>query len=127
VFGDSRGLAISDFDGDGRSDVSITQNGESTRLYRNVGARPGLRVRLVGPETNPSAIGASVRVVYADRDGPTREIRAGSGYWSADDPVVAMGLDGTPIGVRVRWPGGEVTTHDIDPGDREVTIQAPGS
>ena len=125
VFGDMRGVAVADYDSDGRADIAIGQNGEATRLFRNVGAEPGLRVRLIGPPANPDAIGAAVRVLYADGEGPVREVTAGSGYWSSNDPVLTLGLRGEPRAVRVRWPGGAVTTEDLAQGTRDVTIRAP--
>ncbi|MGH2626393.1 MAG: FG-GAP repeat domain-containing protein, partial [Anaerolineales bacterium] len=54
VYGEQRGAAYADFDGDGRLDLAVGQNGAATRLFRNAGARPGLRVRLVGTPSNPS-------------------------------------------------------------------------
>ena len=49
VYGEQRGAALCDYDHDGRMDLVVTQNGDQTRLFHNVGAKPGLRVRLVGP------------------------------------------------------------------------------
>jgi len=40
---------LCDFDGDGRLDLAVSQNAAETKLYKNVAARPGLRVRLKGP------------------------------------------------------------------------------
>ena len=72
VWGDQRGAAWSDFDADGRLDLAISQNGNATRLFRNLGTAPGLRVRLQGPATNPDGVGAQVRLVYGERMGPVR-------------------------------------------------------
>ncbi|MDH3733253.1 MAG: FG-GAP-like repeat-containing protein [Gemmatimonadota bacterium] len=129
--GDQRGPAVADLDGDARIDLAVGQNGGAVALYRNVGAAPGLRVRLEGPPTNPYVVGASVRVVYSDGFGPRREIRAGSGVGSHDDPVQVLGLSGVPVGVEVTWPGGRVETVDVDAdalaaGRRDVVVIAPG-
>src|SRR6185369_7369252 len=59
VYGEQRGAAFSDYDADGRVDLVVTQNGAATKLYRNAGAKPGLRIRLTGPPANPSAVGAA--------------------------------------------------------------------
>ncbi|MFV1987940.1 MAG: FG-GAP-like repeat-containing protein [Gemmatimonadota bacterium] len=129
IYGDPRGAALADFDADGRIDLVVSQNGAATRLFRNVGATPGLRVRLVGPPENPDAIGASVRVLYAGEAGagPLREIRAGSGYWSVDDPVQILGLRATPRAIRVRWPDGSEVEVPIEAGQMEITVRSEGS
>ena len=49
VYGEQRGAALCDFDGDGRVDLAVSQNGAETKLYQNVLGKPGLRVRLNGP------------------------------------------------------------------------------
>ena len=49
VYGEQRGCALTDCDADGRVDLVVAQNAGETKLYRNVRARPGLRVRLDGP------------------------------------------------------------------------------
>src|SRR5205814_1735920 len=61
VYGDQRGAAFADYDADGRLDLAVSQNGAETKLYHNEHARPGLRVRLVGPVENPHASGGAVR------------------------------------------------------------------
>src|SRR5204862_5901275 len=82
VYGEQRGCALCDYDGDGRVDLVVTQNGAETKLYHNGKAKPGLRVRLIGPGGNPLGIGASIRLQFGPRPGPIREVHAGSGYWS---------------------------------------------
>jgi hypothetical protein len=123
VYGDQRGAAYSDMDGDGRLDLAISQNGAATRLFRNTGAQPGLRVRLIGPAENPDGIGTQIRVVYGQTMGPVREVQAGSGYWSQNGAVQVFGLSSAPTGVWVRWPGGEVTRVPVEPGAKEVVVR----
>jgi hypothetical protein len=125
VYGDQRGAALADFDRDGRVDLAVSQNGNSTKLYQNELAEPGLRVRLIGPPGNPDAIGAAIRLVYGERLGPAREIHGGSGHWSFDGPVQVMGMNGTPTAVWVRWPGGEESTTPVPEGNAEITIRRP--
>ncbi|MDH3734995.1 MAG: FG-GAP-like repeat-containing protein [Gemmatimonadota bacterium] len=127
IYGDPRGAALADFDADGRIDLAVSQNGAATRLFRNVGASPGLRVRLEGTAVNPDAIGATVRVLYADGAGPAREIQAGSGYWSVDSAVQVFGLRAEPRAVGVRWPGGAETEVALEAGQMEVAIPSPGA
>src|SRR5438093_5967179 len=80
AYGEQRGCALCDYDGDGRVDVAVTQNGNATKLFHNEGAKPGLRVRLAGVPANPQGVGASIRLVHRKVMGPIREIHAGSGY-----------------------------------------------
>src|SRR5262249_49109027 len=55
IYGEQRGAALCDFDEDGRIDLAVAQNGEATKLYRNVTGKPGLRVRFEGPPGNVAA------------------------------------------------------------------------
>jgi hypothetical protein len=123
IYGDQRGAAASDYDGDGRTDLAVSQNAGLTRLLHNLGAKPGLRVQLLGGTGNPSAIGAVLRVRYADGEGPAREIHAGAGYWSQDGMVQVLGLRAIPTSVWVRWPGGKTMEAPVPPGARSITIR----
>jgi hypothetical protein len=126
VYGEQRGAAVADFDGDGRLDLAVTQNGAETKLYRNVGARPGLRVRLRGPPGNPQGVGAQLRLNYGGRSGPVREVHAGSGYWSQDSAVAVLSTPQPLTQIWVRWPGGQVTTSDIPKDAKEISVDHGG-
>jgi len=123
VYGDQRGAAYADFNGDGRLDLAVSQNASSTRLFVNQGAKPGLRVRVRGTASNPDAIGAQVRLVFGGRMGPVREIQAGSGYWSENGSVQVFGYASPPSAVWVRWPGGGESRVAVPAGAREVVVQ----
>ena len=126
VYGDQRGAALADYDGDGRIDLAVSQNGTTTKLYHNEKATPGLRIRLEGPGGNKSGIGAQIRLVYASGSGPIREIHAGSGYWSQDDATQVMGQRERPVKLWVRWPGGTTQTYPVPEGTREVKVDPAG-
>ena len=126
VYGEQRGCALGDYDGDGREDLVITQNGAQTKLYHNEGAKPGLRVHLAGPPGNPWGIGAELRLQFGSRLGPLREIHAGGGYWSQDSPVQVLGGPEPPTGLWVRWPGGKTMTVAIPSGAREIKVDPSG-
>src|SRR5262249_8745496 len=99
VYGEQRGAALCDYDGDGRVDLVVTQNGAETKLYRNVTGKPGLRVRLIGPPGNPLGVGAALRLLAGDKAGPVREVHAGSGYWSQDSAVPVLASPKPPTRV----------------------------
>jgi hypothetical protein len=126
IYGQQRGAAAADFNEDARTDLVVTQNAAETKLYINQNAKPGLRVRLKGSPNNPSAIGASVRLRFADRLGPARELRTGSGYLSQDSPVLVLGTPQPPIGVVIRWPGGRTTETPLPASSKSVTIASDG-
>jgi enediyne biosynthesis protein E4 len=126
IYGEQRGAALCDYDGDGRVDLAVSQNAAATKLYRNVGAKPGLRVRLAGPVGNAQGIGAVLRLGDGARLGPAHEIHAGAGYWSEDSSVQVMCAGFTPKEIQVRWPGGQVTTGQLPAGAREIVVNPRG-
>ena len=127
VYGEQRGAAVADYDGDGRVDLVVSQNGGVTKLYHNTQARPGLRVRLRGRPANPAGIGAQMRLRFPGRSGPVRELHAGSGYWSQDSAVPVLATPEAPLEIWVRWPGGRITTSPLPPGAREIAVAADGT
>jgi hypothetical protein len=125
IDGEQRGAAVGDYDADGRPDLVVCQNGTQTRLLHNVGAKPALRVRLNGPASNPTGIGAILRLQMGQTLGPAHEIHAGSGYWSQDSVVALLARPATPTAVEVTWPGGLKTSTPVPTDARELRIQMP--
>ena len=127
VLGDQRGAAAADYDGDGRVDLAVSQNGAATTLWHNTGGTPGLRVMLEGPAGNPLAIGAQLQPVRGTTRGPVREVRAGSGYWSMDGALTVLARGDGMTGVNIRWPGGGETLVPVAAGQRELHVRAPSA
>ncbi len=127
VYGEQRGCALGDFDHDGRVDLVVTQNGAATRLYRNAGGKPGLRVQLLGPPGNPDGFGTLLRLGDGTRWGPTREVHGGAGYWSLDAATQVLAFAGGATKLQVRWPGGRWLTLDLPAGAKQVQVGFDGS
>jgi hypothetical protein len=122
--GDGRGAAAADFDGDGRVDLAVAQNGGPTTLWHNVRGTTGLTVRAAAGRWNPGGLGTQVRVVRGRTLGPIREIRAGGGYWSSDAATTTLALPSGATGLWVRWPGGREETVALAPSQRSVQLRA---
>jgi hypothetical protein len=127
VYGEQRGCALADYDGDGRVDLAVTQNANATKLFRNQRAKPGLRVRLAGPPQNPNQVGACLRLKWGERFGAAQEVQLGSGYWSCNGAVQVMASPEPPTRIWVRWPGGKTTTSDVPSGAKEISVEASGA
>ena len=127
VYGEQRAAALGDMDMDGRIDAVVSQNGTQTRLFHNVGAAPGLRVRLEGRDENLRGVGATVRLMYEDGTrGPSTVIRAGSSYWSQHSRTPVLGVGERSVAeVQVRWPDGTRSETPVDAGARSVTVTHP--
>jgi enediyne biosynthesis protein E4 len=132
VYGEQRGSAVCDYDADGRVDLVVSQNGAETKLYRNVTAKLGLRVRLEGPPANPQAIGATLRLLGPESTPlPAREVHGGSGYLSHDSAVTVLsvptvGGNAPPPRLSIRWPGGKTSTVNFPMAAQEIAVSASG-
>jgi tetratricopeptide (TPR) repeat protein/peroxiredoxin len=112
---DGRGLALSDWDHDGRVDLwMMNRTGPRLRFVRNELETDNRYVafRLAGNSGNNDGIGARVEVILeADSPALVKTVRAGSGYLSQSSKWLHFGLgsakDSAIKSVKVQWPGGE--------------------
>lgn len=106
-----RGLAVADYNNDGRPDLAISNNSGPAKLLRNDTATTNHWVRLEligdGKKSNRSAIGSRVEVEVAGRK-MVRWVHGGGSYLSASDRRLSVGLgpDTKIDRVSVTWPSG---------------------
>lgn len=121
----SRGCAFGDFDNDGDVDILVMNMNEPPSLLRNdvSGGHHWLKVKLVGVESNRSAIGARVTCRYGGRV-QAQEVLSQSSFYSASDKRLHFGLGGeTRVSLEVRWPRGRLERFDNVAADRLVVIE----
>jgi hypothetical protein len=106
-----RGLAVGDFDNDGRMDVIFTRLDETPILLHNSwagGAWIGLQLK--GTRSNRDAIGAKV-VIRAGPQTLVRWIESGGSYLSSHDKRLIFGLGAdapASITAEITWPDGQL-------------------
>jgi hypothetical protein len=119
-----RGLAVGDYDNDGRPDLLISNMNERLSLLRNtLRAGKSITLKLVGQKTNRSGIGAVARVRIGERT-LTGEVRSGSTFMSQSDFRLQFGLGAASAAdaVEVQWPGGRLEKVGALPAGQIVTI-----
>ena len=105
VYGEQRGAAAADFDGNGRIDLVVSQNGAPTKMYRNVKGKPGLTIN--------DMVTSQFRVKYKNGSyGPLREVQIGSGYWSQSSSVVVGFRQGAKV-IEIMSVDGKVREHPV--------------
>ncbi|HLJ96533.1 MAG TPA: CRTAC1 family protein, partial [Gemmataceae bacterium] len=124
----ARGLAVGDFDNDGRPDLLVVRVGDRARLYRNVVSNGHwLGVRVTDPARgNRDLLGTVVRVTAGSRTW-VHVAQSACSYLSASDPRPLFGLgEATSYDrIEVRWPDGSQEAFPGGPADRWVCL-TPG-
>jgi hypothetical protein len=123
----SRGAAFGDFDNDGDIDVLIVNLNEPPSLLRNdlKGNHHWLKLKLVGTQSNRSAIGARVICTYGTRR-QAQEVLAQSSFYSCNDPRLHFGLGAVETAdLEIHWPSGTKQLLPRIKSNQILTIREP--
>jgi hypothetical protein len=104
-----RGLAVADFDNDGKLDVAITSLGQRAVLLKNQSAGTGnwIAIRAKGKKSNTFGVGATVTVETTEGR-QVREINNTASYVSSNDIRLHVGVGAAKVirQIEVLWPSG---------------------
>ncbi|HEY6370426.1 MAG TPA: FG-GAP-like repeat-containing protein [Candidatus Sulfotelmatobacter sp.] len=117
-----RAIITGDYDGDGATDLLITQNHGPAVLLRNEGGNQNhwLRLSLKGLADNKSAIGTKVEV-FSGGNRQKFEIAGSNGYLGQNSTAIVVGLGDSKEAdiVRMLWPTGVLEDEIQIAGDKQ--------
>lgn len=121
-----RGLAVGDFDNDGRLDILIVDSEGKPLLLHNEHKAAGhwLGVKLEGTKSNRDGLGAILTATVGGEK-RIRQCQTSGSYLSASDRRVHFGLGKADKveTLTVRWPSGRTDTYRDLPSDRYITLR----
>jgi hypothetical protein len=120
----ARGVALGDFDNDGREDILVVDaEGVPLLLHNECHENHSITLRCFGLNGRSDALGARI-TVKANGMTQVREVRSGGTYLSADAPEVCIGIGKatTADEISVRWPDGTEHTYRSIAADHRYEI-----
>jgi hypothetical protein len=126
----ARGLAVGDWNNDGKTDAVFTRLNDSPVLLRNDAKQENswIGLELQGTKSNRDAIGAKI-TVEAGGTKLVRWVSGGSSYLSSHDKRILAGLGAVPassnVRVEIRWPSGSLERlTELKPGSYHKVVEA---
>ena len=123
-----RGLAVADFDNDGRLDVAISSLGRRAVLLKNLREPTGnwISIRAQGTKSNRFGLGATVEI-QTTAGTQVREINNVASYLSANDVRLHVGVGAakTIQRIEIRWPSGTTQTLTDVPVNQVLVVKEP--
>ena len=110
----SNGAAVGDLDNDGDLDIIVNNIDGTAFIYKNTSEKSSnhyLKVKLIGPEKNPTGLGAKITLNYDDNI-QYHDFKTVRGYLSSVEPINHFGLgkSSTVELLKIVWPDGKVNT-----------------
>ncbi len=125
---DGRGVAVADFDRDGRLDLVVQNLDRPAVLLMGSGVVGNwLQVDLEGTRSNRDAVGAIATLRIGDRR-QVRQVAAGSGYLASSSQVLHFGLGAaqTVDELEIHWPSGVEQRFEGLRANQRLSIAEPG-
>lgn len=117
----SNGAAFADLDNDGDLDYVVNNINDFAFVYQNTAndkkaekKNSYLRIKLMGPKTNPMGLGAKVSMHYGENQYQYHEQNIYRGYVSSVEEVLHFGLGEYEEvkEVEIEWPDGKMSRHE---------------
>jgi len=129
--GYQRGSSFADLNNDGFLDIVVTSLNRKPRILLNSAENGNhwLLIQAQGRQSNRDAIGAKIKVTTPSGRTLHNHVTTSVGFLSSSDRRAHFGLHGerSAATIKIRWPGGALSTLKDVPADQIVLVEEPAS